>query len=107
MHTDYTLDIMERTTVRLAQEMRKFSSETCPAFTTKELHRKAEARRRREARGGPSKDSLAVDVHRYKTLNLGTYKIHALGDYHEQIKMFGTTDSFSTQLVRISLHCSS
>ena len=49
MHTDYTLDIMERTTVRLAQQMRKFSSETCPAFTTKELHREAESRRRREA----------------------------------------------------------
>ena len=32
-------------------------------------------------------------------LNLNTYKLHALGDYPSQIKLFGTTDSFSTQLV--------
>jgi len=109
MHMDYTLDIMERTTALLAQQMRKFSSETCPAFATKELHREAESRRQREAQGGPSKtaSSPAVDVRRQKTLNLSTYKVHALGDYHDQIKMFGTTDSFSTQLVRFPLHYSS
>ena len=109
MHTDYTLDIMEHTTAQLAQQMRNFSSETCPAFATKELRREAESRRRRKAQGGPSKTaySLAVDVCQPKTLNLCTYKVHALGDYHDQIKMFGTTDSFSTQLVRLPLHHSS
>ncbi|KAF9230744.1 hypothetical protein BU15DRAFT_83245 [Melanogaster broomeanus] len=99
MHTDYTLDIMERLTVQLAQEMRKFAAETCPAFVTKELRREAESRRRREAQGGPAKTAgePAADVCRQKTLNLQTYKLHALGDYHNQIRMFGTTDSFSTQ----------
>jgi len=109
MHTDYTLDIMEHTTAQLAQQMRNFSSETCPAFATKELRREAESRRRRKAQGGPSKTaySPAVDVRWPKMLNLCTYKVHALGDYHDQIKMFGTTDSFSTQLVRLPLHHSS
>ena len=36
---------------------------------------------------------------RPKVLNLSTYKLHALGDYTSQIRMFGTTDSYSTQSV--------
>ena len=101
MHTDSTLGIMERLTVHLAQQMRKFTSETCPSFVTKELPRETESRRRREAQGGPAKTvhSPAPNVRRLKTLNLQTYKVHALGDYHNQIRMFGTTDSFSTQSV--------
>jgi len=34
-----------------------------------------------------------------KTLNLTTTKFHALGDYVRAIRMFGCTDSFSTQIV--------
>jgi len=34
-----------------------------------------------------------------KALNLNTNKLHALGDYVSQIKLFKITDSFSTQLV--------
>lgn len=36
-----------------------------------------------------------------KLLNLGTYKLHALGDYVRTIRLFGTTDSYSTQIVSI------
>jgi hypothetical protein len=36
---------------------------------------------------------------RPKTLNLNTYKIHALGDYVSSIKTYGTTDSYSTEAV--------
>jgi hypothetical protein len=39
-----------------------------------------------------------------KTLNIFTYKFHALGDYVRSIRVFGTTDSYSTQLVNSSLH---
>lgn len=38
-----------------------------------------------------------------KALNLFTYKFHALGDYVRTIRMFGTTDSYSTQIVRDSV----
>lgn len=31
--------------------------------------------------------------------SLNTYKHHALGDYGQQIRRFGTTDSYSTQIV--------
>jgi hypothetical protein len=37
-----------------------------------------------------------------KTLNLNTYKIHALGDYVSAIKAYGTTDSYTTETVRYS-----
>jgi hypothetical protein len=38
---------------------------------------------------------------RQRSFNLLTYKIHALGDYVWTIHSFGTTDSYSTQQVRI------
>jgi hypothetical protein len=39
-----------------------------------------------------------------KHLGLGTYTYHALGDYVETIRLFGTTDSFSTQPVSLQLN---
>jgi hypothetical protein len=39
---------------------------------------------------------------RPKTLNLNTYKFHALGDYVNTIRKFGTTDSYSTEPVCLS-----
>ena len=38
---------------------------------------------------------------RLKTLNLNTYKNHSLGDYTATIRKYGTTDSYSTETVRI------
>jgi hypothetical protein len=38
-----------------------------------------------------------------KTLNLNTYKFHALGDYTSTIRQYGTTDSYSTEAVRAPL----
>jgi hypothetical protein len=40
-----------------------------------------------------------------KTLKISTYKFHALADYVRTIRMFGTTDSYSTQTVRTPLYC--
>lgn len=34
-----------------------------------------------------------------KTMNLNTYKVHALGDYVDTIRRLGTSDSYSTELV--------
>lgn len=34
-----------------------------------------------------------------KGFNLNTYKLHSLGDYADTIRQYGTTDSYSTQLV--------
>ncbi|KAG9080478.1 hypothetical protein FRC06_006529 [Ceratobasidium sp. 370] len=59
-----------------------------------------EVRKRREiraaaARNSPLTKELTKEV---KHLNLNTPKFYALGDYPEAIRMFGTTDSFSTQI---------
>lgn len=105
MHTDETLDILETVTGQLGGELRTFVGETCTAFATKELRREAESRRRRQARestGGASQPRALANANdrRPKVLNLSTYKLHALGDYAAQIRLYGTTDSYSTQLVR-------
>jgi hypothetical protein len=38
-----------------------------------------------------------------KILNICTYKLHALGDYVRTIRLFGTTDLYSTQIVSVLL----
>jgi len=43
----------------------------------------------------------ATDSRRIKTLNLETFKYHALGDISATIRRYGTTDSYSTQLVSV------
>lgn len=40
-------------------------------------------------------------VPKIKILSLCTYKLHALGDYVRTIRLFGTTDSYSTQIVSV------
>jgi len=106
MHTDETLEVLEGVTVRLGSQLRTFVNETCPAFATKELRREVESRRRRQVREGQSgitqtrgASATVVGDRRPKSLNLRTYKLHALGDYPVQIRMYGTTDSYSTQPV--------
>jgi hypothetical protein len=107
MHTDDTLGLMESVTVMLGNHLRKFTSETCAAFSTKELLREAVARTRRQSREALLKQGISssqqsttqATTRKAKTLNLQTYKLHALGDYTEQIRSYGTTDSYSTQLV--------
>jgi len=97
MHTETTLAQLEQVTMDLGRLMRNFRDKTCAGFNTTELAREVEARNRRNAR---KKTTNAPNQNRkLKTLNLLTYKFHALGDYVRTIRMFGTTDSFSTQLV--------
>ena len=102
MHTDDTIQLLQRVTRELGNELRTFR-ETCTTFVTKELRREAESRRRREIRTSTTlpNSSTPTNGRRPKVLNLNTYKLHALGDYASQIKLFGTTDSFSTQLVGV------
>ena len=107
MHTEDTLGLMESVTAPLGNHLRTFASETCAAFSTRELHCEAEARTRRQGReaflkqGIPrnQQNALHTTTRKTKTFNLQTYKLHALGDYVEQIRLYGTTDSYSTQPV--------
>jgi hypothetical protein len=51
----------------------------------------------------PSNERSQRTAQQPKTLNLNTYKFHALGDYTSTIRRYGTTDSYSTEPVRA--HC--
>ena len=44
-------------------------------------------------------NNAQATMRKVRTLNLQTYKLHALGDYMEQIQTYGTVDSYSTQTV--------
>lgn len=89
LHTDSTLEFLDAITREFCRLMRQFRDKTSDKFNTVELPREAGTRK-----GGATK----------KVLNLNTYKFHALGDYVATIRLFGTTDSYSTQLVS-SISC--
>ena len=103
LHTDATLQILDVTTTDLGNQLRAFQSDTCASFETLELKREAEARQRRQTREGSAANAPGIlNQRRRKTLNLQTYKIHALGDYVSTIRMFGTTDSYTTAIASAS-----
>ncbi|KAF9237475.1 hypothetical protein BU15DRAFT_76019 [Melanogaster broomeanus] len=104
MHTEDTLEILESLTVKLGACLRNFEAKLVRNLLQENLRSEMESRKRREARESGSNKSLtssttvqSAPVRKPKTLNLNTYKLHALGDYVLQIRRFGTTDSFSTQ----------
>ena len=102
LHTDKTLDVFDKVTRDLGSCIRHFVSDVCPCFGTKELPCEAEARRQRQAQQDSTRLNQpqgATSGQRPKVLNLQTYKLHALADYPSQIRMYGTTDSYSTQSV--------
>lgn len=100
MHTDSTLLHLEEIMKELGKLMRNFEASTRTQYATVELPREAEARKRRDK---------ACPTRRYggrqaKLLNLFTYKWHALADYVPTIRLFGGSDGFSTQIVRLSFY---
>jgi hypothetical protein len=115
MHSESTLTLMESVTSALGDIMRKFRNITCPAFKTRELPKETAARARKQARKQakkasqpeklPTSGKLNIQSKRPKdkTLNLSTYKVHALADYVGTIRLYGTTDSYSTQTVGICI----
>jgi hypothetical protein len=88
--------------------LRDFESATCSAFETRELKREAESRQRRQtkvatehnaATSTPGATDQRNTTRKLKKFNLNTYKSHSLGDYVRTIRMYGTTDSYSTEPV--------
>jgi hypothetical protein len=112
MHTDHTLKIFDKLTVRIGAEFRTFNNKTCPAFETRELARETDARKRRQLKKTAKSTRASVhdstvknpkgDGPLLKIFNIQTYKYHALGDYSDTIRRFGTSDSYSTEPVSIS-----
>ena len=117
MHTEHTLLQLEHTTVVLGQQLWYFRDWSHTVFTLRELPSEKEARDRRhnkqrnKAPLTPAENNTSNAVSskdptqskkskpRVEILNLLTYKLHVLGDYVRSIRLFGTTDSYSTQIV--------
>ncbi|KAF7367659.1 hypothetical protein MSAN_00829600 [Mycena sanguinolenta] len=122
MHSDPTLKHLETLTREVGRLMREFKNTTCSQYETYELPRETAARARKEQRAAaaaaarasgsnePTQAATALappvalpKSKKLKILNLSTYKWHGMGDYVPTIKLFGPTDSYSTQ-VGESLH---
>lgn len=102
IHTDDTLFLFDVATRQLGHSVRKFQRTTCTVYQTTELPDESAARVRRQAalmKKNPSRTQNTSGIPKIKTLNLSTYKYHALGDYVDMIREYGTTDSYSTQIV--------
>ena len=108
LHTSTTLAHLQTATKSLGQLLRRFAKITCSAFTTTELPRESAARLRRttpkKGKSVPAKTSKGKNKPFRKLFNLLTYKLHALGDYVLAILRHGTTDNFSTQVVRHNVY---
>lgn len=99
---------MDDATTIFAAKLRYFAQVTCTSFKTFETDREYDARRRAaelrlSQQHGRAAPSNVLGGKRPKTFNLTTYKLHSLGDYVTAIKTFGTTDSYSTQIVSFFL----
>ena len=110
MHTDVTLEILSHATRSLGNSLHIFEEKTCAAFETQELEHEQAAQKWREdksmtnvASESRKPTALGSNAHgkawKLKGFNLSTYKSHALSDYVDTIRCFGTTDSYSTQPV--------
>ncbi|PPQ85805.1 hypothetical protein CVT24_002402 [Panaeolus cyanescens] len=101
MHTEETLQHLEEVTSQFAKLIRYFERKTNSSKyntmeTPSESARRARASSQR-APAGAATPSNALHSKRPKKLNLSTYKFHSLGDYAPFIRLFGGSDSFSTQ----------
>ena len=113
MHSDLTLEIMDGVTSAVGQQFREFKASVCAAYTTHELSWEVEARTRRQLKQAAKQNGVRIDkqrapagtalnnVKRTKVFNIQTYKFHALGDYVSTIRQYGTSDSYSSEPVRV------
>lgn len=124
MHTEDTLQHLEKVTVTIGRELRSFRDSSSAAFVCKELpgetmrRARHQRKKKRQANGiseptlisssditSPAPEITPELLPKIKRTNLLTYKLHALGDYVSTIRLFGTTDSYSTQIVSIISIC--
>ena len=115
LHIKSTIRYLESSTSRIGSLLRRFQSVTCEAYVTRELpseeaargHRKAAAAAKQHTGEKKGAEEVASTAAKSKMnlqkFNLTTYKAHSLGDYAKFICLYGTTDNYSTQLVRETL----
>ena len=100
-HTNESLNYLDRVTRLLGGQLQKFRDFTCTSFNTTELPSETAAHRQRKETKLSTSDSTAhtSSAAHPKLFNLSMYKLHTLGDYVHAICLFGTTDSYTMQIV--------
>ncbi|KAG2061622.1 hypothetical protein BDR06DRAFT_1042018 [Suillus hirtellus] len=88
----------------LGAQLQKFSKFTCSAFQTFKLPGETAAHHQKQNHTSESQPSMKAAGPQPKSFNLFTYKLHALGDYMQSIKVFGTTDLYTTQIGELAHH---
>ncbi|KAB5588477.1 hypothetical protein CTheo_8081 [Ceratobasidium theobromae] len=128
MHTESTISTLRAVTKLLGTRLRHFQNHIANTYTTHETNKEYRTRSRRKLaknamapiqnlgaqlpaqatnsttsnqKDQPGPAAATVLPRRRKQFSLQTYKIHALGDYPATIKEFGTTDSYSTQIIEL------
>jgi hypothetical protein len=101
MYSETTLSVLDETFKRLSHQLRRFQDYTCTTFTTVESPKEKAARKCNTARqcSGFDNPGPGSGGRKAKKFNMNTYKFHAMGDYLQTIWLFGTIDSFTSQIV--------
>ncbi|KAJ3725384.1 hypothetical protein C8R42DRAFT_718902 [Lentinula raphanica] len=98
MHTEDTLEYLQTITEQLGKLMREFRDISNSDFQTYETDREVQARYHRQQQAAGGSGSSQIQGRQPKSLNLFTYKWHALLDYVPSIRWVGSTDGISTQV---------
>ncbi|KAJ7208311.1 hypothetical protein GGX14DRAFT_365445, partial [Mycena pura] len=106
LHTSSSISRFRTLTTDLCKLIRRFASET-RSIKTLELDREAKSRGRRLQKhllaSNPTTTTpelpASVTARLPKSFNPDTYKIHAIPDYPDAIRLFGSMESFSTHIV--------
>jgi hypothetical protein len=99
IHTNTSLHLLDIVTTALGSGLRYFVGVTCPNFKTLETSAEFSKRRRSQTAHTSTKSSESAG-RQPKTLSLKTIKLHFLGDYVWCIHLFGTTDNYTSGIVR-------
>lgn len=111
IHTTSMLRILEELMCSFGIRICHFANQISPQYDTRELPKEEAAcicrHAKKQSSGGNANTTTGTTVFqriKCKLLSLTIYKFHAMGDYVSQIKMFGMTDSYSTQTVGLFVH---
>jgi len=101
LHTDSSLDVFRGLTAAFTWQIRHFANKVCPKFDTVETPSERAAIIRADAtRAKKDAQTSTRGMKRMaKRFNINTPKFHSIVHYPDNIAKYGTTDSYSTQMV--------
>ena len=103
---DDTVLFFDNAIAHLSHSVHKFQAMMCSTYQTTELPQESASRAQRHTvliaknpQHATGHENTTTSMPKIKKLNLLTYKYHALADYPDTIRWYGTSDSYSTQRV--------